>query len=429
MHSRIDRSESSDSSNTINSIEKEVVILLSDMVGYSIRASTMSPLEIQTFMLDYHKKLKTIVKSVCGSKQAIEPSAGDGAVAIFQAAGDEGKQNACNQAIRTSLEMIAKMQVGYIPFTRIGLFSGTILDAVLEGKLMRFGSSFTVASRLEELCDYFGTSMLMGREVAHQQSEYSEYVTSIGKITPKNFSHPIHIFSIYAPGVHNCPEDVDQKLLKEFITEKNRAVELFCGNELQKIRPNFPVARGKLLKAQNKFLKMTGTTDPATSRLLQYIKKNPSPAEDYDKVGMRIWDSETVTSEVLMPSLSGELFKSVNEDLYTTLIENTEWEERFKLIWKNKGDRIFQVYDPPDGIYFIAKGRVKIADQDNNYVDTLKAGDLFGEVAYFSQSGLRTATVTAETDLVLRRISGKDLEELPVIKSIFNKIAKKRRKL
>lgn len=412
---------------TINTIEKEVVILLSDMAGYSIRASNMTPLEIQTFMLEYHKKLKKIVRTVCGREQSIEPSAGDGAVAIFDA--EEDNISAANMAINTALEMVSRMHDGYIPHTRIGLFSGTILDAVLEGKMMRFGSSFTVASRLEELCDYFGTSLLMGREVANLQTDYQDYVTSIGKITPKNFAHPIHIFSIYAPGVHNCPKNIDRKMLLQFIRGKNEAVELFCGNELQNIRPNFPLAKGKLLKVQNLFVKMTGTTDIATSRLLEYIKKNPCPAKDYNKVGMRIWDSETITSEVLMPSLSGELFKSVNEDLYNALISNTSWEERFRLIWKNKGDEIFQVYEPPDGIYFIAKGRVRIVDQNNNYVDTLNTGDIFGEVAYFSKPGVRTATVTAETDLVLRRISGKDLEELPVIKSIFNNIAKNRKKL
>lgn len=410
-------------------VEKEVVILLSDMVGYSIRASNMAPPEIQNFMLDYHKKLKKIVKSVCGDQFKIEPSAGDGAVAIFDVQDGENKSTTCNFALNTALQMIRAMNIEIIPQTRIGLFSGTILDAVLEGKTMRFGSSFTVASRLEELCGYFGTSVLMGRKVAKSQTDYKDYVTSIGKITPKNFNHPIHIYTVYIPGIHNCPEDISREKLLLFIKTKNDAVELFCGNQLRETLPNFPKAKEKLIEAQGIFVDITGTTDIPTNRLLEYIKKNPFPDEDFNKTGMKIWDPETITSEVHLPSLSKELLRSVNPELYESLIDNTDWEDKFKLIWKNKNENIFKIDDPPDGIYFIAKGTVKLFDKNNRCIEMLHDGNIFGELAYFSPKGLRTATATAATDLVLRRVSGTDLNGMPAIRAIFNKIAKKRRRL
>lgn len=409
-------------------VENEVVILLSDMVSYSSHASNMTPSEIQDFLLDYHNKLKEIVLSVCGDEYEIEPSAGDGAVAIFNVQSGEDKTKACNLALNTALHMVYAMRDGIIPPTRIGLFNGTILDAVLDGKKMHFGSSFTVASRLEELCDFFGTSFLMGREVAFSQTDHPEDVVSIGKITPKNFLHPIHIFTLYQPGIHNCPPDADKEKLAQFIQTKNEAVELFCGHKLRSTQTNFPLAKDKLTEAQKLFQELSGSEDLATNRLLDYIHKNPCPEEDFNTVGMKIWDSGTITSEVRLPILSNELLKAINAELYESLIEDTDWEDKFKLLWKNKDDTLFEIDDPPDGIYFIAKGSVKFLDRNNRCVKTLEAGNIFGEIAYFSPKALRTTTAIAHTDLILRKVSGTDLNEMPAIRTIFSKIAKQRRR-
>ncbi len=408
------------------SAEKDVVILLSDMVGYSKRASNMSPTAIQSFMLAYHKTLKKIVHSVCGDDQTIHPSAGDGALAIFENRKGEDKSSVCNRALNTALAMVYAMDQELIPKTRIGLFSGTISEAELDGKMMRFGAGFSVASRLEELCQYFGTSLLMGREVATLQTEHAEFLTNIGKITPKNITHPIHIFSIFEPGIHQCPKDVDKEQLLQFIKTKNEGVELFCGHRLRGIHPHFPSAKQKLHEAQELFFDISGSIDLATNRLLQYIDKNPSPDTEFNIVGMKIWDAEAVTTEINLPSIAGELLKSANAELYHALIENTEWESKFKLIWRDKDTHVIKVHNTADGVYFIVKGRVSVQDKDGNHLDSLCEGDIFGELAYFSKKRIRTASVIAETDLVLRRISDKDLNDLHVIKKILKKIANNR---
>jgi len=276
----------------LNDIEKEVVILLSDMVGYSRRASSMVPAEIKSFMLEYHVNLKTIVHTICGSEQQIEPSAGDGAVAVFEMKPGEKRTKICDLALNVALEMVYAMEEGVIAQTRIGLFSGNIIEAVLDGQTMRFGAGFSVASRLEELCDYFGISILMGREVANQQTIHSDFITRIGKITPNNFAHPVHIFSLYRPGIHRCPADLKKSQLLNFIEVKNVAVELFCGNELKGILPDFSLAKKKLLQAQTLFIEMTGQSDMPTERLLEYIGKNSHPGKYFNQVGMRIWDSD-----------------------------------------------------------------------------------------------------------------------------------------
>jgi class 3 adenylate cyclase len=408
-------------------IEKEVVILLSDMVGYSRKASIMHPAEIRNFMLEYYQNLKKIVQSVCGTDQHIESSAGDGAVAIFEKKPGKTKNDICDRALNVALAMVNAMEKGVIPQTRIGLFSGNIIETDFDGKIMRFGAGFSVASRLEELCEYFGTSVLMDREVAKLQTSHTSYVTSIGKITPKNLAHPVHIFSVYRPGMHHCPEDVDEEELRCFIEKKNLAVELFCGNDLQGILPDFPLAKQKLLEVQSLFGKIAGKKDKPTERLLEYIDNNSRPKETFRRVGMKIWGAGKDSNGIRLLSLSSELFKALDQDFYQALVVDTSWERKFKLLWYKKDDQIIRLQDDPDGIYFIDAGSVSVLDKNNQIIATLTTGNVFGEMAYLSEDGVRTANVFANSDLVLRRISGEDLDKLPVIKDIFNTIARKRK--
>lgn len=423
-HKKVVRPQGNDA---LVEIEKEVAILLSDMVGYSSKTADMRPAEIKDFMLLYHRNLKKIVHSVCGKGQKIESSAGDGAVALFHRKVGQGKDKICGQALNVALEIIDAIEEGTISATRIGLFVGDIIEVVLDGKTMRFGASFSVASRLEELCGYFGVNMLMDREVAFWQTEHSRYLTSIGKVTPKNFLHPVHIFSIYKPGIHQCPVDVNKQQLFNFIEMKNRAIELFCGNVLQGIQPNFPLARQKLIESQELFVKMTGKKDLPTERVLEYIGNYPRPEEDFTGVGMKIGEPVRQHLGIRLLNLSSELFKAMNEEIYQTLAVDTAWERKFKLVWRKKNECVIQINDTPDGVYFIDVGSVGIFDDKGTLIKNMKAGDVFGEMAYFSKKGVRSATVVAKTDLVLRRISGEDLKSLPVIKKILKKIAEKRK--
>lgn len=408
-------------------IEKEVVILLSDMIGYSRKTDDMRPGEIKDFMLSYHARLKEIVCSVCGEHQRIESSAGDGAVAIFDIGPQAGISEVCGKALQVALEMVYAMEKGVIAPTRIGLFTGQITEAVLDGKTMRFGASFSVASRLEELCGYFGTRILMDRELAFRQTDNARYMVSIGKVTPKNFSHAVHLFSIYRPGIHGCPADVDQDKLLRFIDMKNRAVDLFCGNVRQGVLPDFPLARTLLLEAQEYFLDLIGKRDLPTERLLEYIGNHPRPDEDFKRVGMKIGEPTTELGEIRLLNLSSEFFKAIDAEFYQALVVDTDWERKFKLIWRQKDECIIRYQDTPDGVYFIDNGSVTVLDGEGRLVNTLSSGDIFGEMAYFTKQGLRSATVMAQTDLVLRRISGEDLMTLPVIRKIFKKIARKRK--
>ena len=414
----------SESENT----EKKVVILLSDMVRYSQQTADMRPAEVRDFIVEYHKNLQDVINLDSKSFQEIEPSAGDGALAVFEKRQGEGNTEVFDRSIKAAINMSIAMEDGVIPQTRIGLFAGDIIETQIGEKTMRFGASFSAASRLEELCGYFGVSFLMDRGVAFWQKEEKQSLVSIGKITPKNFTHPIHVFSVYKPGINNCPKDVNKDLLYQFIEEKNQAVELFCGNKLQGIEPDYPTAREKLNKLQDLFVIMTGKKDVPTERLLEHIRHFPYPTDEFQSVGMKIRQTTSDSLGIRLLHLSNELLKAMDVDCYQTLVVDTEWERLFKLVWKKKGEAIVTINDQPDGIYYIDHGSVNAMDKNGNFITTLTAGNVFGEMAYFSNQRKRTATIIANTDVVLRRISGEEFEKLPVIREIFQQIASKRKK-
>ena len=411
-----------------NDTEKEVVILLSDMVRYTQITADMRPNEIRDFIIDYHKSLKRIIQSDNDFVQEIEPSAGDGAIAVFEKLEGEGKAGMCTRALQAAINIAHAVEKGVIPPTRIGLFSGDIIEARLPGKTMRFGASFAVASRLEELCGYFGTTFLMDKEVAFWQTAESQYLVCIGKVTPKNFNHPIHVYTVYRPGIHNCPKDVDAEKLLQFISRKNRAIELFCGNALQGIRPDFPGAREKLLDVQRLFVELTGREDVATERVLEYIRNIPYPSEDFRSIGMKLRELTGESLGTRLLHLSNELLKAMDMEFYHALVVDTDWERHFKLEWRKKGEVIIRINEPPDGVYYIDSGSVNAVDEHGELITTLAAGNVFGEMAYFSKKKRRNATVVANTDVVVRKISGDKFDTLPIIKKIFKKIANKRMK-
>jgi len=114
-------------------------------------------------------------------------------------------------------------------------------------------------------------------------------------------------------------------------------------------------------------------------------------------------------------------------DVYHALVEDTNWEKYFKLTWCKKGETIIEVGTVPNGIYYLESGAIEIFNGKGELISSMESGSIFGEMAYFDRENKRTATVRAKTDLVLRMISTQDFHQLPVIKRIFEKIAKVRR--
>jgi class 3 adenylate cyclase len=408
--------------------EHRVVILMSDMEQYARRTSTMSPEDLRDFIIGYHRAFRDIVITADSQPVEVEPSAGDGTLVIFRKKPGESDKAICQRALRAAIRVAYAITGKALPSTRIGLFLGEIVEAELGGRLCKFSTSFAVANRLEELCGHFGTCLLMDREVARQQAEEAPWLVSIGKFSLASVIHPMNAYSVYKPGLNNCPNDVDQGQLMEFIEMKNEAMDLFSGNLLLGILPDFPAVRDRLLTAQSLFVEMTGYEDQAIARILEYIRETPFPAGDFNTHGRKLMEKKRDTIGERLPYLSKQLLMAMDYSIYHTLVVNTQWERHFKMEWHKAGTVIIQVGAAPDGIYFLDYGQAKTMNARGELIATMDPGAIFGELAYFAGENKRTATVIAETDVVVRKISAEDFHNLPTIMEIFRRIAANRQR-
>lgn len=106
----------------------------------------------------------------------------------------------------------------------------------------------------------------------------------------------------------------------------------------------------------------------------------------------------------------------------------------------NEGDIIFCEFEPGEEMYIIKEGKVRITKIQNNRektIDVIGPGDMFGEMALIDNDK-RTATVIAETDVVLIRVDKNNFEilaknnpqwALKLLKSFSRRIYDAKRKL
>ena len=406
--------------------EREVVILMADMVQYSQASSGMTPREIRDFLVSYHDRIHEITDREENFPLDSEPSAGDGSLMIFDKREGEDRAGVCTRALNAALQMAEAIEEGSLAPTRMGILLGEITEAQIGKKRAKFGASFAVANRLEELCGYFGTTLLMDREVARYQRGFEKDIVNIAKVSLTSVLHPMNIFTIYKPGVH-CGPDIDPDKLRKFIKMKNDAMEFFCGNLQLGIAPNFPLVREELLAAQRYYRELTGREDKGSARILEYIRETPFPASDFDRRGMKLMEKKRDSLGERLFYLSKELLKAMEPDFYHALVVDTEWERFFKLEWKKAGEVIIEIDSEPDGIYYLDSGTAETFNMNNELLSTMEGGMIFGEMAYFGKEKKRTATVRAKSDVVLRRISTQNFQKLPIIIKIFERIAIARR--
>lgn len=404
-------------------LEREVVILMTDMVQYSQLSSGMEPEEIRDFLIDYHGRINTIIEHGDSQPLEIEPSAGDGSLIIFDKRAGEDREGVCTRALGAALRLANAISAGIITPTRMGILLGSITEARIGAKMAKFGASFAQANRLEELCGYFGTTLLMDREVARYQRGYGDSIINIAKVSLTSVLHPLNIFTIYKPGIQGIPEQVDGADLRTFIKMKNDAMEYFTGNLQLGLEPNFPRVREELLLAQRFYRNLTGKKDKGIERILEYIRETPFPSSDFNTRGMKLMEKKRDSLGERLFHLSRELLKAMSPDVYHALVVDTSWEKFFRLEWFKEGDTIIEFGSVPDGIYYLDYGTTETYDGEGGFLSTMEAGSIFGEMAYFGEEKRRTATVVAKTDVVVRKISTADFTRLPVIIKIFEQIA------
>ena len=401
---------------------------MTDMVQYSQKSLGMEPEQIRDFLIGYHGEIHDLLYREENFPLEIEPSAGDGCLVIFEKRPGEDLSGICTRAVQAALHLTEAIADGYLTATRMGILLGRIIEAQLGTRVAKFGASFAVANRLEELCGHFGTYLLMDREVAKYQKGFEPYLVNIAKVSLTSVEHPMNIFSLYKPGIHKCPKDIDEVQLLQFIRVKNQAMEYFCGNQLQGLIPDFPMVREELLQAQSLFKAMTGKEDLAIERILEYIRETPLPAKDFSVTGMKLMEKKRDSLGDRLFHLSKQLLRAMNPEFYHALVVDTGWEKYFKLEWRKKGETIIRINSIPDGIYYLDSGTAQTVNAQGEFLSIIEEGTIFGEMAYFAGEKKRTATVLAQTDVVLRKISTEDFRKLPVIIEIVKRIAMARQK-
>lgn len=72
------------------------------------------------------------------------------------------------------------------------------------------------------------------------------------------------------------------------------------------------------------------------------------------------------------------------------------------------GDTVFKKGDPVDSLYYLVEGRVEIEDQNVS----IAAGEIFGEMAFFNATAVRSATVRCLEDTVVYELDEKRFTRL-----------------
>lgn len=83
-----------------NEVEREVVIMMTDMVHYSRQSSGMIPEEIRDLLISYHGRVREIVCCPDSMPLELEPSAGDGNLIIFDKRQEEDYAGMCTRGWR-----------------------------------------------------------------------------------------------------------------------------------------------------------------------------------------------------------------------------------------------------------------------------------------------------------------------------------------
>ncbi len=408
-------------------VERQVVIMMTDMVHYSNISGEMSPLEISCFLTRYHTNLRNILSDECFHPMDIEPTGGDGSIMLFEREEGDDLSAICTRALLAAMRLASAIGKGDLVPTRMGLMLGSIVESELAGKIIKCGSCFAVANRLEELSGYFGVNFLVDREIARYQQGFDDFVVNVGKVSLTSVPHPLNLFTIYTPGNLLIPDGVDMEQLKTFIRRKNAAMEFFGGNLLEGVLPDFPKVREELLIAREMFYKLTGSDDVATDRILEYIREMPRPAANFKIRGMELLEKKRDSLGERLFHLSKELLRAMDPECYHALVVDTEWERFFKLEWFSKGEVIIEIGSEPDGIYYIDYGQAVTFNEKGVQLSVMGAGSVFGEMAYFGKEKRRTATVVADTEVVVRKISTEDFEKVPSIVKIFKQICETRK--
>jgi class 3 adenylate cyclase/tetratricopeptide (TPR) repeat protein len=191
--------------------EKEVVILFSDIRGFTSLSERLQPKELVEMLNGFLAGMTRAVEAYGGF---VDKFIGDAVMAVFgltnQNAGDKMQHTNADNAIMASLTMIEQLkrfnrnlpesqpqlQIG------IGLHTGKVIAGLIGSAQKRsytiIGNAVNTASRLEGMTKQLGVAILASKETCDQLTRRDIILRPLGRFCPKGMSDYIAVFDIAA---------------------------------------------------------------------------------------------------------------------------------------------------------------------------------------------------------------------------------------
>jgi len=221
--------------------ESDVTILFSDIAGFTNLSEKMSPTELFAFLNRYLEKMTDILNK---NKGTLDKYIWDAVMGFFNApiAVEDHAYVACLTAIE-QIQALEELNQEWAPrglpkiAIRIGLNTGTVIAGNLWST-ERFnytiiGDEVNLASRLEGINKYYGTSICVSQATYHQTKERFVF-RELDRIRVKGKELPITIYELVAIAKPNTQELIGayEKALKLYYEGKYAdALPLFENQE------------------------------------------------------------------------------------------------------------------------------------------------------------------------------------------------------
>ena len=181
-------------------IQKEMVILFTDIRGFSSLAETLTPKQTINFLNNYLGRIAPIIRK---NRGFIDKYLGDGIMAIFPASADDAVRTAVEMALELRSMNQEREKLGQAPIlTGTGIHMGTLMMGTIgEPQRMQttvIADSVNLASRLEGLTKDLGSRILISREVYNHLEDHESFLLRfVGYSSVKGKNERVAVLEVF----------------------------------------------------------------------------------------------------------------------------------------------------------------------------------------------------------------------------------------
>ncbi|MBI2109993.1 CHASE2 domain-containing protein [Candidatus Woesearchaeota archaeon] len=199
----------------LEGVEKEISILFADIRGFTSLSERLKPKELVSTL---NKCLSVMTDSILESKGTLDKYIGDAVMAIFNA--PVRHEDHAKEAVQAAVEMVKRVKaLGLGVSVGAGVNTGEAVIGNVGSKdrlgYTAIGDSVNLASRVESLNKYYGTSILITESTLRKLGKHNFGIREIDKVAVKGKKEAIMIYEVMI--------DFDGKLLEIY----NKALELY----------------------------------------------------------------------------------------------------------------------------------------------------------------------------------------------------------